>query len=167
MMQRFLRYALAVASATVCACSEVPATPEDERDPLPVDDGEGESGEGEGEPGEGEGEPDACAALADGDVCDDGDRCTLADRCRDGRCDGARRTRESFSCDGDDEDCDGVIDEDCRLRISGGFVDRVGPQATGPDGTSLRPAGAALGVTGISSNTLFTLKSRTRQGETR
>jgi hypothetical protein len=95
-------------------------------------------------------------------VCDDGNACTVSDACRAGQCEGTRRLRESFVCDGVDEDCDGVIDEDCRFRVSGGFVDRSGGPAIGDDGSVIAPAGRALGVSGTSSNGTFTLRPRSR-----
>jgi hypothetical protein len=102
--------------------------------------------------------------TADGTACDDEDRCTSGDVCQAGLCRGAPRTRESTSCDGVDDDCDGVTDEDCQFTLSGGFVDLhsgVGREAD-PTAPSVAPSGAALGVTGQSFNQRFVLRPRTR-----
>ncbi len=102
--------------------------------------------------------------TADATPCDDGDPCTKNDVCQAGLCRGAQRTQESTSCDGVDDDCDGVTDEDCQFTLSGGFVDLMGSEGDEADPTapSVAPVGAALGVTGHSSNQRFVLRPRTR-----
>ncbi len=98
---------------------------------------------------------DACVAtLAEGEPCDDGDRCTVDDRCQAGACVGAVVPRESFSCDGVDDDCDGHTDEDCRLRLSGTVVG-----AGGADYPGLHQAVGTRTAVGRSSNSSFTLEA--------
>ena len=69
-------------------------------------------------------------------------------------------TRESFICDGMDEDCDDIIDEDCQLQLRGGLRALPAVGAAGPQGEKLRLQSQTLGR-GTSSNNAFTIRTLT------
>ena len=102
--------------------------------------------------------PNTCAGvLFDGQECDDGDGCTVADRCRDGFCVGEPRPREPFTCNGQDDDCDGITDEDCatELRLTGTIV---GAGAATYDG--LQQAIGTRTIVGTSANDDYRMEAR-------
>jgi hypothetical protein len=85
---------------------------------------------------------EACAdgCTADGD-CDDGDGSTV-DTCVDGVCHHDVTACVAEICNGVDDDCDGVVDEDCAGGCAG--ADDCDGGATCVDGACVCPAGSEL-----------------------
>ena len=82
----------------------------------------------------------------DGTACDDGNSCSQGDQCRSGVC------TVLDICNGLDDDCDGVVDEDCLAQVTcggtmpngvscGGFIERQTPG--GPFGGHITVPGLA------------------------
>ena len=81
---------------------------------------------------------DNCDDVVDQQPCDDEDPCTLEDVCVEGTCSGTPLQFESNVCDGLDEDCDGITDEDCSLKLRGGLMTDGGQPISGNGALKLR-----------------------------
>ena len=98
-----------------------------------------------------------CQGQAELSACDDQDPCTDNDRCQSGTCLGDTISREAFTCDGQDEDCDGVTDEDCSFGVSGHVIGGGKVTATNPDGEAIDHRLSTPRFSGQSSNESFVL----------
>ena len=75
-----------------------------------------------------------CVATANNANCDDDEFCTVGDVCIEGVCTGETPEKEANVCDGLDEDCDGMTDEDCTLVLEPGiFTDGGNAKSTTPN----------------------------------
>ena len=98
-----------------------------------------------------------CVGVQDGTSCDDGAPCTANDRCTDGVCLGAPAAHEAYTCDGLDEDCDGVTDEDCTFRLTGHVLGGGAGTGTATAGQAVDQAVSTPTFVGLSSNDSFVL----------
>ena len=67
--------------------------------------------------------------------CDDGDPCTEVDVCSGSECVGSGQPEEL--CDGEDNNCDGVIDDDCPCTTGGVIVSAEGMSLNSGDAAVL------------------------------
>ena len=98
---------------------------------------------------------DNCDDEVDSIPCDDEDPCTTADLCVEGICAGEEITSESAICDGFDEDCDGVTDEDCVIVLKGGLFTDGGEPLSGNDSYFLRSETGTTRFVGTTENDTF------------
>jgi hypothetical protein len=103
--------------------------------------------------------PLSCSDQVDGTPCDDENLCTRDDVCEDGVCVGIANTRESFTCDGLNEDCDEHTDEDCTFQVTGNVLGAGKQVNTDASGFQLRAIVGNQHFSGQSSNTHFSIRA--------
>ncbi|MEE2779305.1 MAG: hypothetical protein VYE15_02195 [Myxococcota bacterium] len=97
--------------------------------------------------------------------CSDGDACTLSDTCVDGVCIGNTLTDEGPLCNGVDDDCDGLTDENCSFTLRGHMMGGGYTLGTNEAGYTLKQSTGTPRFVGTSSNGAFTLRAGLPQGE--
>tara|TARA_B100000029_G_scaffold399369_1_gene398064 strand:+ start:1448 stop:1939 length:492 start_codon:yes stop_codon:yes gene_type:complete len=107
----------------------------------------------------------ACDGKDEGDPCDDGDICTAEGTCIDGLCVAEPNLREQMICDDVDEDCDGITDEDCTFKISGGVFGDGHRIGTDPESHSLFQSTGVRRFTGNSTDGQFILRAGMPEGD--
>ena len=100
----------------------------------------------------------ACIGQPAGTICDDLDPCTKNDGCEGDYCVGELIDRETPVCDGVDEDCDGVVDEDCSLKLIGHMFGDGANYGLDPTGQILRETVGTPRLIGTMGNDKFRLR---------
>ena len=103
--------------------------------------------------------PSFCSDQADGTACDDENLCTREDTCEEGVCVGIANTRESFTCDGLNEDCDEHTDEDCTFQVNGNVLGAGKQVSTDGAGFQLRTIVGSQHFLGQSSDANFSIRA--------
>ena len=97
--------------------------------------------------------------------CNDGDACTLSDVCQDGICAGTTLSDEGPLCNGVDDDCDGLTDENCSFVLRGKMMGGGCTIGTNEAGYTLTQSTGTPRFVGTSSNGAFILRAGLPQGE--
>jgi len=125
----------------------------------------GEPDDGPGGDTDATGTDPACDGKAEGDPCDDGDVCTTEGTCIDGQCVAEANLREQMICDDVDEDCDGITDEDCTFKISGGVFGDGHQIGSDLESHSLFQSTGVRRFTGNSTDGQFILRAGLPEGD--